>query len=973
MKNLLILLFVAISTVAYSQTGKVRGTIIDETTGETLVGVTVVVKGTTQGASTDLDGKFSIDIAAGVYDVQVSYISYKTITIEGVEVKADDVTLMGTISLGQDVQDIGEVIVKAQVIKNTESALQTMKKKSSVMLDGISASKIQLIGDATAVEAAKRITGVSIEGGKYVYVRGLGDRYTKTTLNGMEIPGLDPDKNSIQMDIFPTNLISNMMISKNFTADLPADFTGGIMNVETKDFPDRKIFSLSLGVGYNPKMTFNSDFLTYEGGNTDWLGYDDGTRALPSGARSAIASETASYIGQSEYEDAIFDLTNSFNKTLGVDNKTSLMDHSMGISYANQFDIFKNSKHYADKAPKLGIILSGSYKRNYKYYDEYHTGDYQLESESSKNEMIYATMRDGSLGQEDVLIGLLGGVAYKTNLAKIKFNALHLQSGTKKAGLFYVDNNSEASNQSGYEAYVHNLEYNQRSLTNLLLAGTHVSKNSGWNLDWRVSPTFSVSDDPDIRKTTFPVNESNGVITYKFNAGEGGLPTRIWRSLEETSLSSKLDITKKYNFLGADAKLKFGGAYNYKERDYEIISYILQSASTQKSWDTMDANQILDPDNLYPSGRKFYYVADYDDPNSNAYSANVNSVAGYISDEFNIMSQFKATVGVRVEKYVLRHTGRDQSNEYVLDNDIVLDDFDFFPSLNLIYSLTEDQNLRVAYSSTIARPSFKELSYAQIYDPLTDKTFNGGLLVDTDSETGEVVWDGNLTSTHINNIDVRWELFGTLAQTVSLSAFYKGFKDPIELVRSSTVGTGNNYQPRNVGNGTVYGVEFEFKKNLDFLSLANFNVNGNFTFVDSKIEMTSDEYESRKRFVRDGQTIDKDRAMAGQAPYVINAGLVYGNQDLGFDAGLFYNVKGKTLYVVGTGFVPDSYIMPFHSLNFSLNKKLGKENRSSVELKASNILGSEYKESYQSYNSSDYYGKHFSAGVSFSLGYKFKF
>ncbi len=151
------------------------------------------------------------------------------------------------------------------------------------MMGGISAAQIQLAGDGTAVEAAKRVTGVTIEGGKYVYVRGLGDRYSKTMLDNMNIPGLDPDRNTLQMDIFPTDLINNITVVKNFTADLPADFRGGLVNLEIKDFPDEKIFDVSVGVGFNPSMHLNSDYLGYQGGNTDFLGFDDGTRALPTG------------------------------------------------------------------------------------------------------------------------------------------------------------------------------------------------------------------------------------------------------------------------------------------------------------------------------------------------------------------------------------------------------------------------------------------------------------------------------------------------------------------------------------------------------------------------------------------------------------------------------------------------------------------------------------------------------------------
>src|SRR5690606_6938265 len=188
----------------------------------------------------------------GTHVLQISYITYQTITIEQVAVSPGKVTLLPNIRLKSDNLELSEVVITAEAVRSSEVALLSMKQKSAGMMDGISAAKMKMTGDATAVEAAKRVTGVSIEGGKYIYIRGLGDRYTKTTLNGVDIPGLDPDRNSLQMDIFPTNLIDNMMISKNFTANLPADFTGGILNIETKDFPTGKILNVSIGTSFNP-------------------------------------------------------------------------------------------------------------------------------------------------------------------------------------------------------------------------------------------------------------------------------------------------------------------------------------------------------------------------------------------------------------------------------------------------------------------------------------------------------------------------------------------------------------------------------------------------------------------------------------------------------------------------------------------------------------------------------------------------
>ncbi|MBE0637065.1 MAG: TonB-dependent receptor [Bacteroidales bacterium] len=962
MKKTLLLLFAALITSSLvAQKGKVRGTVFEEGTGESLVGVTVLVKGTLNGTTTDLDGKFTLEVAEGTHDIQFSYISFQTMVIEAVKVKANDVTVIPDILMKESSMELTEIVIKAEAIRTNEAAMLTMKKKSATMLDGISSSQIKLIGDATAVEAAKRVTGVSVEDGKYVYVRGLGDRYSKTMLNNVDIPGLDPDRNSLQMDIFPSNLIDNIMVSKNFTAELPADFTGGMLNIETKDFPERKIISLSLGLTVNPAMHFNPDYLAYDGGATDFLGFDDGTRAIPQRATEPNIPTPISGAPQQE----VVDFITSFDQQLGAKSQNSLMDYSFGFSIGDQIDV-GNEKNQTTKDPKLGYIFSLSYKNETKYYDDVIFSEYQRYIDPDLYEMRYATIQNGQIGEQNVLIGALGGIAYKNKFTKLKFTAMHLQNGESRAGQFQIDNNGEAVGQSGYLAGSDNLEYNQRSLTNILLNGVHVLKNSGWELDWRLSPTLSTSEDPDIRKTAFTYRNMDTL----FSAGAGGNPSRIWRSLNEINTTAKVDITRKYQVSSSEARLKFGLAHNYKKRDYEILFFDIQFFGSQ-SWSNPDPNTVLDPVNLYPNKpNSIYYQSGNNDPNPNAYASNVNNMAAYISNEMYVTPKLKTILGLRVENYVQRHTGRDQiyaggdlENGKNLDNDKVLESTDLFPSVNLIYEVNPSQNLRGSYSRTIARPSFKELSFAQILDPLSNRIFNGSLFTYSD-------WDGQLTETRIDNFDLRWEWFREKGQMYSVSAFYKMFDNPIELVRIPEQQTSTEYQPRNVGDGQLYGLELELRKNLGFLSpsLEKINFNGNFTYVYSKIDMTSTEYNSRKTYQKTGEDIKDTRVMAGQSPYVINAGLTYADPDRGLDAGLFYNVKGSTLSIVGAGLFPDIYMEPFHSLNFSLNKRIGKENRTIIDFKVSNMLNQKMVSYYKSYEAADQIYSSFNYSISFGVG-----
>lgn len=957
---------VLVFSASMAQNGTIRGTVIDDETGETIIGANVAVLEPLTGTSTDLDGKFSISIAPGTYKLRVSFISYQNITIDNVEVKAGEVTSIGTVRMMTGSLELDEVVVSATATRRSEAALNTMKKKSATMMDGISAQKMAITGDGTAVEAAKRVTGVTIEGGKYVYVRGLGDRYSKVMLNQVDIPGLDPDKNSLQMDIFPTNLIDNIVVSKNFTADLPADFTGGLVNVETKAFPEEKIMTASVGISYNPNMHFNEDYLTYDGGNTDWLGLDDGSRDLPESARS----ENIPSIFQDPDEE-VNQFIKSFNPTLDAYKETSFMDYSASFTVGNQIDLNKN-KDNPKRNPKLGYIFSLSYKNQQRFYDDLKFGEYLKPSSTAESELVYAYRQDGAQGTQNNLLGMLGGLAYKTKNSKYRATVLFIQNGEKQATEMYLDENTNAGiGSSGFKGFGDFLSYNERRLINTLLDGTHVFQGGDWEVDWRVSPTISTANDPDIRKTAFTY-----AVDTSFQAGNAGNPVRLWRELDEQTLSSRVDVTKKHNLLNNDAKLKFGFMETYKNRNYTILDYNIQFVGGQ-SWNTYNPDEVLDPQNIFPNRPNgSYFSSSFQTPNPNEYEANSNNFAAYVSEEFHLSPTLKSILGVRMESFQLRHTGRDitgaQTNGVqgnVLDNEKVLDGLDFFPSVNLIYSIAEEQNLRFGFSRTIARPSFKELSFAQIIDPISDRTFNGALF----EFPGE--WDGNLQSTYISNLDLRWEKFMPLGQIYSVSFFYKSFEDPIELVRLPANINSFEYQPRNVGRGQLFGVELEATKSLDFISekIKNYSFSGNFTFVESQIDMSDIEESSRERFKRDGETIDDTREMAGQAPYVINLGVTYNNYDRGIRAGLFYNVKGPTLFIVGTAAVPDIYQQPFHNLNFGFSKQLGEKQMTTIDLNVDNILGDVRESFFESYQADPRVFTQFSPGTTVSVGVSHKF
>lgn len=958
MKLITALFFTFLSLQIVAQQSVIRGTITEDATGEPLPGVTIFVEGTTIGAMSDFDGKFNLVIAPGVYDLRVSFISYETINIKGLKVEAGKVSLLDNLKMKEANFELAEVIVTAAAVRNTEAALMTVKAKAANMLDGISSSNFRKIGDSDAASSIKRVPGVSVEGGKYVFVRGLGDRYTKTILNGMDIPGLDPDRNTLQMDIFPTNIIDNIIVYKTFAAELPADFTGGIIDIATKDFPEQRTSSISIGAGYNPDMHFKKDFLTYEGGSTDWLGYDDGTRKIP--ATENIPQFTEVFQNpNSEKAIRYKEILSSFNPVLAASNKQNFLDYNIGYSLGNQINRPKAS---------WGYSLSLSYKSETEYYKDADFGRVGLYPQKDSTRFERREYNVGNLGISNVMVNGMLGLAYKTKTSKIRFNVIRLQNGESTAGVFDYEGSDKGSN---FVAFQQILEYNERSMTNALLSGKHVFAGNSWEIEWKVSPTLSRIYDPDIRFTRYEIRGENswGIGT------ETGFPERIWRELNEYNLNGQLGLTRNFNVLGRKAKLLAGSGYTFKERDFIVRNFNLNIRNVPL---TGDMNELFFPENLWPLngniGRGTTYEAPFLPDNSNKFEADMTNIAGYASVELSPFARMRSIIGIRVEDFLLRYSGRNQQGE-VFNNEEVLDQFDVFPTVNLIFSITEKQNLRLAYAKTIARPSFKEMSYAEIFDPISGKIFAGGLFEDKDNITGVVYWDGKLQTTDIHNLDLRWEMFQDQGQMFSVSGFYKKFYKPIEIVQF--VQMVNAFQPRNVGDGRVFGVEIEARKNLNFINpyLSYLTFVTNLSVISSRIEMTDSEFASRQLWARDGETVDNYREMAGQAPYLINAGLLFEGVERGFfsdtELALFYNVQGPTLQIVGIVDRPDIFTLPFHSLNFNANKKLGKSKRAQIGIKVDNLLSQNKKSVFRAHNTQEEYDEFLNPGIKIQLRFQY--
>lgn len=932
-RTLLAISFTAVSLSLLAQNGFIRGKITDGETGEGLYGATVMKQGTGVGVVADFDGNYSLSLEPGSHTIVLTFISYQTQTIENVEVKPGQVTSLNLV-MASAVSELEEVVVTGEALRDSELGIMTFQRKSPNVVDGVSNQSFRKVGDRDLSAAMRRVTGVSVQNGKFVYVRGLGDRYTRTTLNSMTIPGLDPDRNDVQIDIFPTSVLENVIVYKTFSPNLPGDFTGGIVDVETKNFPEVKTTSVSLGLRYNPEMNLNSNNLGYPGGKTDWLGFDDGSRGLPFPSSTVIRDVSTG-------DPSVESMTRSLSAQLAPHRKKSFLNTSLSFNHGNQI----NKNNYT-----IGYTAIFNYQSRFDYYDAVEFGDYTKNDNPGENQFFAEEVRKGELSRMSVLwSGLLSG-AIKFDKHSFSATVFRTQNGVAEASQ-RISRDYDQTQATLHESI---LTYSQRSVTNGILAGTH--QLGKLRMDWKNSFTVARTYDPDFRETSIDISNPE---MPTLNPGSGAGIRRFWRDLNEINENLKLDFTVPY---ASDNKLQFGLAGLYKDRNFEVLNYRLNT--TNRSGVPVDPNYFLAEENIWTaSERQGTYLSGNAEPTNN-YDAKSTVFAGYIMTEMTL-GKLKAIYGARVEKSDMFYTGVNARGTR-FNNERTLDEIDILPSMNLVYALSESLNVRGSYGRTLARPSFREKSAAQIYDPITKRFFNGNM---------------DLEQTKINNYDLRLENFFKNGDLVSLSGFYKQFDGHIEMV-TYDVAT-DNVKPRNAGQSTVYGVEFEVRKNLEFIGAAfsNLSVGTNVTLAASKVDLKSvtinesglTEFESRQNNARDGEVIKSTRPMGGQSPYLVNAFVNYSSDEGSFNANVSYNVQGESLFIIGSGAVPDVYTQPFHSLNFNLYRDFGANKSHRLTAGVSNILKAQNKEFYKGYGGAEAIYSIMKPGRTFSLTYGYTF
>ena len=910
------------SAAGFAQgTGKISGTISDKKTGETLIGVTVKLKGSTKGMATDVDGKYSITgLANGKYTVVYQYIGYAGKEISEVEVNGGKNTILNVILEESNNQNLNEVVIKGSFKKESVNALYAQQKNNAAISDGISSELIKRSPDKNTSDVLKRVSGTTIQDNKFVVIRGLSDRYNAAMLDGSTLPSTEPNRKAFSFDIVPSNLVDNLIISKTATPDLPGDFAGGAIQIVTKDIPEQNFISFGVATGYNTASTFK-DFKSGTRNITDYFGFDNGDKKL--GSNFPSTNRINNGLTPTQNASAIRALPRDWN----INNFTALPTQNYQFTIGRVKDL-KNNR-------KIGALVSLTYRNaqqiNNDVKRQYFDFDY--------NDDVYKFSTN---------IGALANFAYTFGKNKITFkniyNRIYEDQFLYRTGL-----NRAITSDIQFYAF----DLMQKSLLKSTVEGDHQLGERNAKLNWSASFSNVLNDQPDQRKLNYARATSADPST-PFSANIttlGRENARLFSRMNENSYTGAVNYSLPVTMFNSKATLKTGLSALYRDRTFDVRFL----GATVVSSDISEQIRQLPIDKLYSrsliNGGNFRLEELYN--RLDQYVANSLTNAGYAMLDNKLGDKARLVWGVRVEQFNVDLTPQDAAAEKVKQNYA-----DVLPSANFTYNLTDKINLRASYYRTIARPEFRELSVSTYYDYETLSNLQG---------------NPNLQRSNIDNADIRFELYPQAGQIISVSGFYKKFKNAIETFNDDATST-RTVRYFNSDKATVFGAEFEVRKSLDFIKETDFLKNttayANVSLIKSKV--TNDANTGLNN-------VERTRVMVGQAPYVINGGLLHSFLDNKLTFNALYNKVGRRLAVAAGSQYPSIWEVPRDVIDLQLAMKVIK-NKGELKFNAGDILNQRATFYYdvntnKKYDPAggDYTVSSFKAGTNFSVAFAYTF
>ena len=852
-KVFFLILLLVLSTMT-ALAGNIKGTVLDKQTKEPLTGATIQITGTAQGVVADIDGNYTLNVNDGTYTITVRYIGYKDILLNSIKVKAE--TLLN-FEMESDAQALGEVSVVAKKNLEGERALQMERQKATLAIENLGAKEMNIKGISNVEEGVKKITGISIASAGQLIVRGLGDRYSTTTLNGLPIASPNPDNKLIPLDIFPASTVQNITVSKVYDASAFADYSGAHIDISTKENVGSDFLSISFNAG-GKFNTLGKDFYRMD--------RDGSLFNTPSLDQKLIDMSLTDFEEYARHNRL-------FNTSFQVSKKTALPEFGGNIGFGKRFTLggneisvlgsigVSNDLQTMDNASIRTLEATGNTLNEFNY-------------DSYSNELKIAAL--GNLGYSFRTSDHIGYTFFYARNA--------IDTYMRREGVDYEDHHLIGSNNVTHIYSLQNHQVNGKH---------HFGKQ--WDLNWSGSYSKTSSDEPDRRQVMF-IREDDQIKLFKLNRQE---TMRYFGSLNEDEWVG--DLTVSYRF-GDNNKLQAGFTYKDKNRDYMGTRFYYNLNKLNPTiTDIYDTDSFLNMENVENGS----ITIDRKKQPKDSYTASNSIYAGYIATDYYPIAPLLVNLGVRYEiskQWVDYYTDGGKAERSELNKN------DLFPSLNMKYQMNEKNSLRFAFSRTVTRPSFIEMApflYQESYG------------------SAQIRGNADLQNGYNYNIDLRYELFEKNGDMLSITAYYKHLKAPIERVQTLSGGSAV-HSFRNADNGMATGVEIEFRKEI--VKDLRFGVNGSYMYTNVKLP-------------EGGAYTNSQRALQGASPYLANADLTYSpafSNDRQLSVALLYNLQGPRIHSVGISGLGDIKQQPVHTLNFTGSYRFNR--RFAVKLQVNDLL-----------------------------------
>ncbi len=877
--------------------GAIVGIITDTKFSEAVIEAHVQVLGQKRQTFTDTDGKFRLELPPGTYSIRISYEMHQPTRVDSVKVEAGKLVQVDA-QLTPDEKAVETVVIEEEADKTSLEGQSLERKRSAVVSDGVGRAEIARTPDRNAAEAARRVVGATIVDGRFVFVRGLGERYTNALLNGTPLPSPEPDRQTVPLDLFPALVLDSVTITKQFTPDMPADFAGGSVRIYTREFPRERLFQVSLNAGVNTEATF-TNHLSYPGSNTDFLGYDSGIRGLP----KDLPKEKL----EAQDENTRVTWGRRLNSFMSGRQAATPPNHGLSIVAGDSFKLGPDRK--------LGMLAALSYNRGYQVR---HTllRNYTTDVRGLRT----ADSFDGVQGIDSVRWGAFGSVTYESSKhTKYALTGLHSQSADDTASQLQgsFDGNSAVFRPL-------HLEYISRRLDFAQLRGTHDFPSlNRLTIEWNVALSKAVRDQPDTRDVRYlqTGEDDPGGAGYVW-APDLKSGSHLYLKQNEQRVSGGLDVTQPLTKSeDQETKLKLGTLITSRDRFSTARRFVFEPPRRPGA-EFRDATfcpgttwRDRCPDNLF---RNFFVGPDglmvrETTQRFDEYSAGLDVYAAYAMVDSQLTKRWRAIGGARIEATQQSFVAYDPFDRAGTILRSSISSTDVLPALSVVFAADKKTNARFGASQTLARPQLREIT------PFLSSSY-----------TAEYPIQGNpdLKLTKVTNLDLRLEHFPTLRQVLAVSLFYKHFKNPIEDVILPGAAPGL-LTYANVDGANLLGLELEARKGLGFMTklLDDFMIIGNLTLAKSRVELGENA----------GAATVKTRSMAYQSDYVLNLSLDYANEQSGTDIRALYNVYGPRIVGVGSQGLPDTYEQPRNVVDLSVAQKMAKH--FDLKVTAQNLLG----------------------------------